>query len=92
MEYSDDINTKEMFNLNSVLADSGSVGDWDGQEELAAEQVNRIYQALYDAAPDNIEPDELARIMQYVWDDWGSNEDLLEITDEQIEKYVSGKF
>ena len=83
---------KDMLNLRDFMADDTTVGDWEGQEDLAAQQVNRIYQALYDAAPDDIEPEELAGVLKHVWDQWGSEEDLLTITDRQIQEYVSKYF
>jgi hypothetical protein len=79
---------KSMYNLNNVLATAESVGEWDGQEELAAENVNKIYQAIYAAAPEDIDDTTLYEIMHSVWDDWGSEEELLTITDEQIQEYV----
>ena len=83
---------KDMLNLRDFMADETSVGEWSGQEKLAAEQVNRIYQALYDAAPDDIEHEFLAGILSHVWDQWGSEEGLLTITDSQIQEYVSKYF
>ena len=83
---------KDMLNLRDYLANDTTVGEWDGKEELAADQVNRIYQALYDAAPSDIEPEELAGVLSHVWDHWGSEEGLLTLTDEQIQEYVSKYF
>lgn len=85
-------NLKEMYNLNAALATTESVGEWDGQEELAAENVNRIYTAIYKAAPNDTDTDTLAEIMHRVWDEWGSEEKLLTLTDEDVEKYVSKVF
>jgi len=80
---------KEMFNMNAVRATSDSVGDWDGQEELAATNCNRIQDAVYEAAPDEYNDDQLYELMKFVWDKWGSEEVLLTITDEQISEFVA---
>jgi hypothetical protein len=64
-----------MLNLQTFLADDTTVGNWGGQEDLAAEQVNRIIQALYDAASDDIEEEELADVLGRVWDQWGGEEE-----------------
>lgn len=80
--------TKEMFNLRSVLATRDSVGEWDGREDEAAAAVNMIYEALYEAAPEDIDPDTLAEIMHNVWDQWGSEESLPDLTEEDVQKYV----
>ena len=42
---------KNMVNLRDYLATEHSVGDWQGQEKLVADNVNRLYQAVYGAAP-----------------------------------------
>ena len=83
-----EITNKEMFNMNAVRATNDSVGEWDGQEDLAAQQINRIYDALYAAAPDEYNDDQLSELMHSAWDVWGSEEKLLTITDDQIESYV----
>jgi len=82
------ITNKEMFNINSVRATSESVGDWDGQEQLAADNFNKIQDALYDAAPDEYNDDQISELMKSAWNYWGSEEGLLTITDEHISKYV----
>ena len=79
---------KEMFNMASVLATTDSVGEWDGQEELAAENCNRIQDAMFEAIPDEYTDDQIHCLMSAVWDEWGSREDLLTITDDQINKFV----
>lgn len=80
--------TKEMFNMNAVRATTDNVGEWDGQEQLAADNCNRIQDAMYDAAPDEYNDDQLHGLMKVIWDCWGSEEDLLTITDDQISKFV----
>ncbi|MEF3075183.1 hypothetical protein V2P20_09110 [Methylobacter sp. Wu1] len=73
---------------SSIKATSHSVGDWNGQEELAASNINRIYDAIYAAVDDDYDTDKLAQIIHDVWDDYGSDEKLLTITDNEIEGYV----
>ena len=83
-----EITNKSMFSMNAVRATNDSVGEWDGQEELAADNFNKIQDALYEAAPDEYNDDDLHELMKSAWDYWGSKEDLLIITDEQINEYV----
>lgn len=83
---------KQTFNLKSVLATRDSVGEWEGREEEAANAVNMIYEALYEAAPDDIDETVLADIMHNVWDLWGSEESLPDITEEDVQKYVKRVF
>ena len=79
---------KEMFNMSSVRATNDSVGEWGGKEQKAADNINRIQDALYEAAPDNYNDDKLNDLMKYIWDYWGSREDLTTVTDNQIKEFV----
>jgi hypothetical protein len=73
---------------SSIKATASSVGDWGGQEELAAKNINRIYDAIYAAVDDDYDTDKLAQIIHDVWDDYGSDENLLTISDNEISGYV----
>lgn len=79
---------KEMFNMASVRATSDSVGEWDGEEQTAADNINRIQDAIYEAASDETTEDKLHDLMKFAWDRWGSREDLLTVTDDQIKSFV----
>ena len=79
--------------LAQHLADSTTVGEWDGQESRAAENINRLYEALYNALEDDIADEEyFHNVCHWTWDDWGSEEGLLELSDEQITAYVAKFF
>ena len=65
-----------------------SVGDWEGDEELAAEQVNRILQTIAQVLPINIHPSIARKIFDNVLNDWGYDLRLLDITDEDILRYT----
>lgn len=80
---------KDQINLSNYRADSTNVGDWGGNEELAARQLNRITGAIFESASTYIDGDFLAGALHGVWDDWGSDERLLELTDDEIGEYVS---
>jgi hypothetical protein len=71
-----------------VYATTDSVGNWDGQEALAAANINRIYDVIYARAADDIDHDMLNEIVHNVWDDWGTDIYLLDITDDIINEYV----
>lgn len=84
--------SKAMFNLKQVLATRDSVGEWEGREDEAAAAVNMIYEALYEAAPEDIDETLLADIMHNVWNMWGSEESLPDLTEEDVKKYVARVF
>lgn len=87
-----EIINKELFNVKSVYATSENVGDWDGDEETASEQFNKIIDAIYEAAPDETYDTKLYEIVKYAWNDWGSEEKLLTLTDDEIKKYAEEWF
>lgn len=65
-----------------------SIGDWDGQEELAAAQVNRIYRLLDASLSPSVPPQLAHNIFSRVWDDWGYDMRLLDATDEDFRRYA----
>ncbi len=71
------------------LREISMVGDWEGDEEIAAENFNKITRALYNAAPDNVTQEELEDIIARARDEWKDDQDLLTINDRQIERYVN---
>jgi hypothetical protein len=83
---------KNLFSLKSVYATSETVGDWEGKEETAASQFNKILDAIYEAAPDDTYDTRLSEIAKYAWDDWGSEDSLLTLTEEEIQEYAEGWF
>lgn len=66
----------------------GSVGDWEGDEELAAQQVNRIYQALDRSLADSANPVIVNNIFRRVWRDWAQDLRLLDLDESDIEAYT----
>lgn len=64
------------------------VGDWEGEEELAATQVNRIYEAIDRAVPEHLDSQSAHALFGRVWDDWGYDLRLLDLTDEDIWQYA----
>ncbi|MEO6696894.1 MAG: hypothetical protein ABIN45_02715 [Gammaproteobacteria bacterium] len=87
------------MNLSKYLVDVNDVGDWGGQEQPAADNLNRIYHALdLRICPIIIVGDErqwdpklYGEIMSHVWGDWMRKDMLLNLTDEQIREYVESQ-
>lgn len=76
-----------------MYTDSDSIGDWDGQEDLAAENLDRIYDFLQNKINElDIDCDYADNLRHRVFDLWGSEPDLLTITDDQIIVFVEGLF
>lgn len=83
---------KELVSINTYLVESSEIGEWEGQEPLAAENLNRIYHALYDNADDDIETERLELMLETVWPHWQQNPELLELDDDLIEAFVEAVF
>ncbi len=75
---------KEFVVIHDYLVSEEVVGDWDGNEELVAERINEIYHMIYDLAEEDIETEELERLLALVWDNWIGQEALPEIESDDI--------
>lgn len=85
------------MNLNQYLVDASLMGNCGGQEQRAADNLNRIYRELdsriYHTLVVGLEghydPDKYDKMMNDVWTDWRDRADeLIALTDEQIHAYV----
>ncbi len=88
------------MDLNRYLVTASTVCNWDGQDQKAADNLNRIYHALdLRINPVLIMGEELHwdpglydKIMGQVRGDWLCRKDeLLSLTDEQIQDYVESR-
>jgi hypothetical protein len=75
---------KELVVIHDYLVSEAVVGDWDGQEDLVAENLNEIYHTLYDYAEEDIEPEVLNQLLALVWDNWIGQDALAEIESSDI--------
>ncbi|GAA6204371.1 MULTISPECIES: hypothetical protein [Thalassotalea] len=75
---------KEFVVIHDFLVSEAVVGDWDGQEELVAENLNEIYHTLYDYAEEDIEPEVLNQLLALVWENWIGQDALAEIESSDI--------
>ena len=85
-----------MITLSKYLCNASTVGDWTGQEQRAADNLNRIYHSLDECLfrilvmgdEKDYHPDIYDAVMSRVWGDWKSNPALLTLTNETMEKYI----
>lgn len=88
-----------MMSLSKYLCNAKSVGDWNGQEQRAAENINRIYRALDEhlfhilvmGDEQHYHPDIYNAVMSRVWDDWRGKPALLTLTNDAIEEYIQAR-
>lgn len=87
------------MDLNKYLVDADNVGDWGGDEQRAADNLNRIYKAidlritplLIVGKEHQWDPELYDEIMSHVQASWINKDRLLALTDEQIEAYVESQ-
>jgi hypothetical protein len=65
-----------------------TVGDWDGAEELAATQLNRIIRAINRELPPSVDPQIARNVFARVWGDWGHDLRLLDAREDEIHRYA----
>lgn len=88
-----------MMTLSKYLCNASTVGDWHGQEQRAADNINRIYHALDECLfhilvmgdEEHYHPEIYDAVMSRVWDDWKSNTALLNLTQAAMEKYIQAR-
>lgn len=88
-----------MMTLSKYLCNASTVGNWSGQEQRAADNLNRIYHALDESLfhilvmgdEKDYHPDIYDAVMSRVWDDWKNNPALLTLTNDAMEKYIQAR-
>ncbi|MFI3245704.1 MAG: hypothetical protein R3Y10_04340 [Ferrimonas sp.] len=83
---------KELIAIHTYLMDANEVGEWEGQEALAAENINTLLHAVYDQADKDIEVTQLEHMLDSVWPNWQYNPQLLELDDDMVDAFVEALF
>lgn len=83
---------KEVIQIHTYLMDASEVGEWEGQEALAAENINLLFHAVYDRADHDIEVTQLEQMLESVWPNWQYNPQLLELDDDMVYAFVDALF
>ncbi|TKB57489.1 hypothetical protein [Ferrimonas aestuarii] len=83
---------KELVTIHSYLVDADGIGDWEGEEEIAADNLNRIYHAVYDAADVDVDPSLLETMLESIWSHWQHNPELVELDDDLIQGVVDSLY
>lgn len=88
-----------MMTLSKYLCNATTVGDWNGLEQRAADNLNRLYHALDECLfrvlvmgdEKHYHPEIYDAVMSRVWDDWRNNPALLTLSPEGLEKYIQAR-
>jgi len=63
------------------------IGEWDGEEEYAAKQLNNMLATMDMILPEHVSISLCAAMRAKIWDDWGSKTKILNITQNEIMSY-----
>ena len=83
---------KKTISADQFYVKAEAMSEWEGEGELAAKNMNRIHDALFEAIPEDTEQQEFNQKMELVLDRWDSDDTLLTITDDEIQDYVQSLF
>ena len=84
------VDSKSVSKFPNQLFSTYSIGDWEGEEELAAEQFNKILATLDKILPGNTSQDHIICLSEKIWEDWYGSLNILGLTCEQV--YVYSKY
>ncbi|GLP98073.1 hypothetical protein [Paraferrimonas sedimenticola] len=79
---------KEFISIQSYLVSPLDIGDWDGEEDLAADILNRIYHTVYARADEDIDTGLLEELLEAVWSYWQHNPGLTELDEDEVDAFV----
>lgn len=80
---------KELIDIHVVLATPADFEQWEEEASEAADKLNIIIYALYDAVDDDIDVGEFERMLQHVWEIWSVDQQILQIDDADFVSWVS---
>lgn len=83
------VGTENVNGYTVRLAEVDGVGEWDGQEENVCDVIDALNRRVAELLPNNDDGDDGALdydvARQSLWDRWGSDERLPDLTEDEIE-------
>lgn len=78
--------------MNQYTTTSDSVGDWDGEEDLAASQFDVIANEIIRLVGNGVNSDDLINdAIHWAWDHVGSDVNLLTMSDAEL-RAIAAKY
>jgi len=75
---------KDMASVHDYLFSAADVGDWEGEEELVADQINAVYHAVWQHLPDEIALNQIDYLMHTLWNELRGGYVLLEADEDEL--------
>ncbi|NRA83820.1 MAG: hypothetical protein HRU22_08650 [Gammaproteobacteria bacterium] len=79
----------DQLDINEFLFDITQVGNWEGEEELASDNINRVYHRLFETASDDTEITLFREMLDAIWPYWQHQPGLVELDDELIDHFIA---
>ncbi|MCC5825734.1 hypothetical protein [Alkalimonas sp.] len=75
---------KALMEVQDYLFSPRDVGDWDGEEEQVADQMNAIYHAVWSVIPDDTATGEVELLLSQLWQQLSADSLVLEASEEEL--------
>jgi len=79
----------EHLDINEFLFDITQVGEWEGEEEIAAENINRVYHRLFETVNEDTDLELFRDMLEAIWPYWQHQPGLVDLDDELIEHFIA---
>jgi len=79
----------DVIDIHEFLFDANEVGPWEGEEHLAADNINKIYHRLYEVIDLDTDVELFRAMLEGIWPYWQHHPGLLELDDELIDHFVA---
>lgn len=75
---------KALLQIQDYLFSPQDVGDWDGEEELVADQMNAIYHAIWPQFPEETPTGQVETLLSQLWQQLSADTLLLEASEDEL--------
>jgi hypothetical protein len=79
---------KDLVNIQDFLVDASEVGDWEGDEELIADNLNELLHYCWDLIPQDMDADKIEQALNGIWDNLRGDTVLLDVEMDQLQDWV----
>jgi len=79
----------EHLDINEFLFDITQVGEWEGEEEIATDNINRVYHRLFETVNDDTDLGLFREMLEAIWPYWQHQPGLVDLDDELIEHFIA---
>jgi hypothetical protein len=79
---------KEFVDIHVILATYEDMIDHHDDPDRACEAFNTLLHMLFDALPEDMEVAAIEQCMQYCWEHWANDTQLVDFDDDELQQVV----